>query len=59
MYFHYDISPVQALVEQRRRGFLAFLTSTCGVVGGVYTILGLIDAGIDGLTTYRGRKRTM
>ena len=49
MYFFYEMSPVQALVEERRRGFLAFLTGACGVVGGVYTILGLVHTGIDGL----------
>ncbi|CAM9341257.1 unnamed protein product [Scytosiphon promiscuus] len=49
VYFYYQVSPVQALVEEKRRGFLAFLTAACGVVGGVYTILGLINTGIEGL----------
>lgn len=49
MYFYYEVSPVQAFVEEKRRGFLAFLTGVCGVVGGVYTILGLVNTGIDGL----------
>lgn len=49
MYFYYEVSPVQALVEEKRKGFLAFLTGACGVVGGVYTILGLVNTGIDGL----------
>lgn len=49
VYFYYEVSPVQALVEEKRRGLLAFLTGACGAVGGVYTILGLVNAGIDGL----------
>ncbi|CAN0430991.1 unnamed protein product, partial [Ectocarpus sp. 13 AM-2016] len=49
VYFYYEVSPVQALVEEKRKGFLAFLTGACGVVGGVYTILGLVNTGIDGL----------
>ncbi|CAM9207604.1 unnamed protein product, partial [Hapterophycus canaliculatus] len=57
VYFYYQVSPVQALVEEKRRGFLAFLTAVCGAVGGVYTILGLINAGIEGLLgTGRGRR---
>ena len=49
VYFHYEVSPVQALVEEKRKGFLSFLTGASGVVGGVYTILGLVNAGINGL----------
>eukprot|EP00903_Cladosiphon_okamuranus_P021822 g20066.t1 len=49
VYFYYQVSPVQALVEEKRRGFLAFLTGACGVVGGVYTIFGLVNTGIDAL----------
>lgn len=49
MYFYYQVSPVQALVEEKRRGILAFLTGACGAVGGVYSILGLVNAGVDGL----------
>lgn len=49
MYFYYQVSPVQALVEEKRRGILAFLTGACGAVGGVYTILGLVNSGIEGL----------
>lgn len=53
----YAVSPVQALVEQRRRGYLSFLTSVCGVVGGVYTILGLVNSGIGGLARTGGGQR--
>lgn len=54
MYFYYQVSPVQALVEEKKRGFLAFLTSVCGVVGGVHTILGLVNTGIEGLLCIGG-----
>lgn len=49
MYFYYEVSPVQAIVEEKQRGVLSFLTGACGVVGGVYTILGLVNTGIGGL----------
>lgn len=58
VYFIYDVSPVQALVEEKNRGFLAFLTGACGVVGGVYTILGLVHTGIDGILS-RGIKNRL
>ena len=58
MYFYYEVSPVQALVEEKRRGFLSFLTGACGVVGGVYTILGLVNAGINGLLSGKGSHRS-
>ncbi|CAM9961099.1 unnamed protein product [Pylaiella littoralis] len=48
VYFYYEVSPVQALVEEKERGVLSFLTGACGVVGGVYNILGLVNTGIDG-----------
>eukprot|EP00904_Undaria_pinnatifida_P008970 jgi/Undpi1/5202/HiC_scaffold_2.g00484.m1 len=58
VYFYYEVSPVQALVEEKRRGFLSFLTGACGVVGGVYTILGLVNAGINGLLSGKGSHRS-
>ncbi|CAM9773389.1 unnamed protein product [Laminaria digitata] len=58
VYFHYEVSPVQALVEEKRKGFLSFLTGACGVVGGVYTILGLVNAGINGLLSGKGLHRS-
>lgn len=58
VYFYYEVSPVQALVEERRRGLLSFVTSTCGVVGGVYGLLGLVNTVIESIST-RPRTRSL
>lgn len=41
----------QVTFIERRSSFLAFLTSTCAIVGGVFTISGIVDA-----TVYHGQK---
>lgn len=45
VYFNYDLSPVQAVFEEKRvRGSsLSFITSVCAIVGGVYTAMGVVD----------------
>ena len=42
--FSYDISPMQVVVRDERQTFATFLTTMCGVIGGVFTVTGLIDA---------------
>ncbi len=44
VYFHYEVSPIQALIEEKPRGsLLRFLTSVCAIVGGAYSVMGLVD----------------
>ncbi|KAE8992939.1 hypothetical protein PF005_g21456 [Phytophthora fragariae] len=42
--FSYTFSPIMFRIEQYRAGFLQFLTSVCAIVGGVFTILGIMDS---------------
>jgi len=42
--FSYDMSPMQVLVRRERQSFSAFLTQLCAILGGVFTVTGLIDA---------------
>mmetsp|Transcript_20644 Transcript_20644/g.69275 ORF Transcript_20644/g.69275 Transcript_20644/m.69275 type:complete len:470 (-) Transcript_20644:396-1805(-) len=42
--FSYDLSPIQVVVRRERESFAAFLTQICAIVGGVFTITGLIDS---------------
>ncbi|KUF95906.1 hypothetical protein AM588_10008429 [Phytophthora nicotianae] len=42
--FGYTFSPIMFRIEQYRVGFLQFLTSVCAIVGGVFTILGIMDS---------------
>ena len=44
MFFFYEISPLHVeIVEDYRKGYIAFFTSVCAIVGGVVTTMGLLD----------------
>jgi hypothetical protein len=43
LYFNYEVSPIQALFERRRGGLLHFVTSCCAIVGGAFSVMGLVD----------------
>jgi hypothetical protein len=42
--FFYDVSPMQVLVREERKSFAAFLTQLCAIIGGIFTVTGLLDA---------------
>lgn len=41
--FFYDVSPMQVVVREERKSFASFLTQICAIIGGVFTVTGLID----------------
>mmetsp|Transcript_43201 Transcript_43201/g.101303 ORF Transcript_43201/g.101303 Transcript_43201/m.101303 type:complete len:127 (+) Transcript_43201:298-678(+) len=43
VFFFYEVSPFHVIFEEKRRGYFRFFTSICAIVGGVYTVLGMID----------------
>lgn len=44
VFFFYEISPLHVeIVEGYRKGYIAFFTSVCAIVGGVFTTFGLLD----------------
>ena len=44
LYFYYEVSPVQAIFEERRKNkFLSFLTNVCAIVGGAFSVMGIVD----------------
>lgn len=44
MFFVYEVSPMHVeIAEEYRKGWVAFFTSVCAVVGGVVTIMGMLD----------------
>ena len=44
VFFFYEISPLHVeIVESYRKGWVAFFTSVCAVVGGVVTVMGMLD----------------
>lgn len=38
-----QVSPIQALFEEKRGGMLGFITSCCAIVGGAFSVMGLVD----------------
>lgn len=44
------LSPQVTFIEHRS-SFIAFLTSTCAIVGGIFTVSGIVDA-----TIYHGQR---
>lgn len=43
VFFMYDLSPIMVHIRESRRSFIHFLTSLCAIVGGVFTVSGLLD----------------
>jgi hypothetical protein len=47
VYFFYDLSAVALRVEERRMSLPAFLTLVSAVVGGTFTVMGLLDRALE------------
>jgi hypothetical protein len=43
VYFYYQVSPISAHFVETRKPFMQFLTSTCAIIGGTFTVMGIID----------------
>ena len=41
--FSYDLSPIQIIVSERIRLWYHFVTTTSAIVGGVFTVAGIVD----------------
>jgi thiol-disulfide isomerase/thioredoxin len=41
--FRYDLSPISIVVSEDPMPMYQFLTSTCAIVGGVFTVIGLLE----------------
>ncbi|KAG2438865.1 hypothetical protein HYH02_010663 [Chlamydomonas schloesseri] len=44
VFFFYDLSPIKVKIVEHSSSFLSFLTSVCAIVGGVFTVSGIVDA---------------
>jgi hypothetical protein len=51
VFFFYDLSPIKVKFTEQRQSFLHFVTNVCAIVGGVFTVSGIIDAFV-----YHGHK---
>ena len=43
VYFYYELSPVQAVFEVKEKSIFMFITTCCAIIGGVYTVIGVLD----------------
>jgi outer membrane receptor for Fe3+-dicitrate len=43
IFFQYELSPLMVKFTERQRSFGHFATNVCAIIGGVYTVAGLID----------------
>ena len=41
--FKYDLSPISIVVQQERIPTYKFITSSCAIIGGVFTVIGLLE----------------
>ncbi|KAM0952896.1 putative endoplasmic reticulum vesicle transporter [Dioscorea sansibarensis] len=44
VFFFYDLSPIKVTFTERHVPFLHFLTNVCAIVGGIFTVSGILDA---------------
>ncbi|KAJ3414306.1 hypothetical protein HDV05_006755 [Chytridiales sp. JEL 0842] len=57
VFFNYDISPMLVTYTEYKKPFAHFLTDVCAIVGGVFTVAGIIDSLI--YTAEKNLKRKM
>eukprot|EP00521_Asterionellopsis_glacialis_P008374 CAMPEP_0195283716 /NCGR_PEP_ID=MMETSP0707-20130614/2170_1 /TAXON_ID=33640 /ORGANISM="Asterionellopsis glacialis, Strain CCMP134" /LENGTH=408 /DNA_ID=CAMNT_0040342935 /DNA_START=157 /DNA_END=1383 /DNA_ORIENTATION=+ len=43
VFFFYEVSALHVEIEETRRGWIKFCTSVCAIVGGVVTVMGMLD----------------
>uniref|UniRef100_UPI00358FB997 endoplasmic reticulum-Golgi intermediate compartment protein 3 isoform X2 n=1 Tax=Myxine glutinosa TaxID=7769 RepID=UPI00358FB997 len=46
VFVSYELSPMMVRFTERQRSFTHFLTGVCAIIGGVFTVAGLIDSAI-------------
>ncbi|KAL1822035.1 hypothetical protein DCAR_0309843 [Daucus carota subsp. sativus] len=44
VFFFYDLSPIKVTFSEENLSFLHFLTNVCAIVGGVFTVSGILDS---------------
>lgn len=52
VYFYYELSPVLAVFQETRGTFLRFITSVCAILGGLFTVMGLVDKVVNVILAY-------
>ncbi|KAE8637502.1 hypothetical protein CSA_004758 [Cucumis sativus] len=42
--FHFVLSPMQVVITENQKSFSHFITNVCAIIGGVFTVAGILDA---------------
>jgi hypothetical protein len=56
VYFFYDLSPIMVQVKESRRSFFHFLTQLCAIIGGVFTVAGIVDRMVHATVQHVGKR---
>ncbi|KAJ4952240.1 hypothetical protein NE237_029072 [Protea cynaroides] len=51
VFFFYDLSPIKVTFREEHVSFLHFLTNVCAIIGGIFTVSGIVDSFV-----YHGQK---
>jgi len=43
VFFFYELSPIMVRFEERKKSFFHFITQLCAILGGVFTVAGMVD----------------
>ncbi|XP_076439528.1 endoplasmic reticulum-Golgi intermediate compartment protein 1-like [Babylonia areolata] len=44
IWFHYQLSPITVRYRETRQPFYTFLTTICAIIGGTFTVAGIVDS---------------
>jgi len=44
VFFMYELSPIMVKFTERQKSFAHFLTGVCAIIGGVFTVAGIVDS---------------
>ncbi|XP_050211965.1 uncharacterized protein LOC126662119 [Mercurialis annua] len=44
VFFFYDFSPIKVIFKEEHISFLHFMTNICAIIGGIFTIAGIVDS---------------
>jgi len=44
VFFMYELSPIMVHFREQRKSFAHFITGVCAIIGGVFTVAGIIDS---------------
>jgi len=53
--FTYDLSPIAVTFENKYRAWYDYLTSVMAIVGGTFTVVGMLESGIYSISSKKNR----